>query len=160
MKPPVFVDTNIPIYAAGRPHELRGPCRQIMRFISERPVMFFTDAEVLQELLHRYLALRLWPQGKKVFETFATVMRDHIEPVSVQDVQKAADLADQCEGIAARDLLHVAVMMRLGSGCIVSADRDFDRIRAIERLDPANFAVWQDQVSLQVEEPSDGAGNK
>ena len=56
---PIFLDTNVPIYAAGRPHALKKPCAQILMLVAERPHAFLTDAEVLQELLHRYLALHL-----------------------------------------------------------------------------------------------------
>lgn len=41
--------------------------------------------------------------------------------------------------LSARDLLHVAVMLRVGSERIVKADKSFDRLagEGIERLDPA-----------------------
>lgn len=35
---------------------------QIVRLAAEYPLAFVTNAEVLQELLHHYLALRLWAQ--------------------------------------------------------------------------------------------------
>lgn len=30
MSPAAFIDTNLPIYAAGRPHSLKNPCAQIL----------------------------------------------------------------------------------------------------------------------------------
>jgi predicted nucleic acid-binding protein len=71
MPSPIFLDANVPVYAAGRPHALKEPCLQVLALAAERPQAFLTDAEVLQELLHRYLALHLWPQGKEVFDRFA-----------------------------------------------------------------------------------------
>ena len=55
---PLFVDANIPFYAAGRPHPLKEPCQQIVALAARHPRAFVTDAEVLQELLHRYVAIR------------------------------------------------------------------------------------------------------
>ena len=57
MTPAVFIDANVPIYAAGGDHPLKEPCARILRSVAEDPKPFLTDSEVLQELLHRYLAL-------------------------------------------------------------------------------------------------------
>lgn len=143
MSPAAFLDANVPIYAAGRPHPLKAPCAQLLLYIAERPESFVTDAEVLQELLHRYLALRLWPQGREVFRRFCDLMRERVEPVYQEDVETAAALADQYPDLPARDLLHAAVMDRLGIQRIISADADFDRLTAMERLDPADVSAWR-----------------
>ena len=144
MSPPVFVDANVPIYAAGRPHPLKDPCVRILRLAAERPRTFFTDAEVLQELLHRYLALRLWPQGREVLERFSTIMRGRVEPVYATDIEAAAALADRylSSGLAARDLLHVAVTTRVGAREVVSADRDYVKFSEIELLEPKDLDAW------------------
>lgn len=145
---PAFLDANIPIYAAGRPHPLKQPCLQIIELVAEHPRAFVTDAKVLQELLHRYLALRMWPQpGMPVFERFALLLRDRVEPIRASDVEAAAALAGRYSGMQARDLLHTAVMKRLSASHIVSADTGFDRLSDIERLDPAQVASWRDEVT-------------
>lgn len=144
MTPALFIDANVPMYAAGRPHPLKEPCADILALVAEHPNAFITDAEVLQELLHRYLALRLWNQGREVFLAFAQLMRDRIESVVADDVQAAASLADQRADLSARDLLHAAVMGRLATRRIVSADAGFDRLPGIERLDPARLSAWRE----------------
>jgi predicted nucleic acid-binding protein len=141
-----FIDANVPVYAAGRPHPLKQPCAQILELVGERPEVYCTDAEVLQELLHRYLALHFWPQARGPFARFATLMQGRIEPVYAEDVQAAARLADRYSGLSARDLLHLAVMARVGANQIISADQRFDTVPSIERLDPARFPAWRDQV--------------
>ncbi|MGH3146456.1 MAG: type II toxin-antitoxin system VapC family toxin [Rubrobacter sp.] len=146
MSPPIFVDANVPIYAAGRSHPLKEPCAEILRLVAERPGMFFTDAEVLRELLHRYLALRLWPQGKEVLLRFSVLMHERVEPVYAADVESAAVLAERnsASGLSARDLLHSAVVLRLGRTRIISADRAFGRISDdVELLDPKDFDSWR-----------------
>jgi predicted nucleic acid-binding protein len=62
----LFLDANIPKYAAGRDHRLKESCRQILRLAARHPRSFSTDAEVLQEMLHRYLTLPRWSDGKRV----------------------------------------------------------------------------------------------
>ena len=139
----IFIDANVPIYAAGGPHPLKNPCSDIIMFISQVPDAFVTDAEVLQELLHRYLALRSWTQGRRVFHDFAQVMAGRVEAIYPPDVQRAADLADGNLGLSARDLLHAAVMSRLGVNRVVTADRGFDGLPWVERLDPVQLETWR-----------------
>ncbi len=146
MSLPIFLDTNIPIYAAGQPHALRDPCREIIRLVVAHPAAFFANSEVLQELLHRYRAVHRWSQGKGVFERFAALMRDRIEPIYAEDVESAASLADRLPGLSSRDLIHLTVMARVGADQIVSADRGFDRVPGVTRLDPAHLSAWRAEV--------------
>ncbi len=143
MSPASFIDANVPIYAAGRAHPLKEPCVRVLLLAAEHPASFVTDAEVLQELLHRYLALGLWPQGKEAFQRFCDIMQERIEAVQGADVQGASGLADAHQELGGRDLLHAAVMHRLGVRRIISADRGFDRLPGVERLDPAQEASWR-----------------
>ncbi len=146
MSPTAFLDTNVPIYAAGRPHPLKAFCGQILLVVAEHPQGFVTDAEVLQELLHRYLALRLWSQGREVFRRFAELMQERVEAVQAADVERAADLADAYPNLGGRDLLHAAIMERLHVRHIISTDTDFDRLQEVERLDPAQVEGWRRTV--------------
>ena len=142
MSPAAFIDANIPIYAVGREHPYKDPCANTLRMVAENPRSFVTDAEVLQELVHRYLAQDRWALGREVLRTFALVMRDRIEPVYAEDIHLVADLADRHPGISARDLVHAAVMLRLGAEHIISAGTDFDRLTGITRLDPMLIGEW------------------
>lgn len=143
----LFIDTNIPIYAAGRPHALKVPCGQILDLVAEHPYSFVTDADVLQELLHRYLSLGLWPDpGAVVVESFELLMRGRVEPVYDTDVLAAAHSAHALNGLSARDLLHLSIARRTDARAIVTADKDFDGLHEMERLEPANVTSWRAQV--------------
>ena len=141
MSPAALIDANIPIYAAGREHPYRDPCADTLRMVAENPRSFVTDAEVLQELVHRYLAQERWALGRDVLRAFALVMQDRI--------LAAADLADRHPGISARDLVHAAVMQRLGAEHIISADTDFDRLPGITRLDPMFIGEWNSSFRVR-----------
>ncbi len=144
---PIFLDTNIPIYAAGAPHRLREPSRRILLLASEHPSRVITSAKVLQELMHRYISIRRWDEGRWVLTRFARIVRGRIEPVFAEDVQQAAGLADRHQGMDARDLVYAAVMRRLGITQIASSDRAFDRIEGIERLDPMRVDEWAPTIT-------------
>ena len=96
--------------------------------------------------MHHYLASGRWPLGREVLRDFADVMARRIELVRVSDIGVASALADDHSNMRARDLLHVAVMRRLGVERIVSADRDFDRFPGVTRLDPVDVDAWEASV--------------
>ena len=74
-------------------------------------------------------------------------MADSTESIHAADVEQAAALADFHPMLSGRDLLHIAVMNRLGVTRIVSADSGFDRVSGIERLDPGRFSEWRESLS-------------
>ena len=148
MSPAVFIDTNIPIYASGREHLYKEPCARVLTIVAESPFAFVTNVEVLQELVHHYLTSRRWELGRHVVRSFAEVMHDRIEPIYEEDILLAVRLADHHPHVSTRDLVHAAVMQRLGADCIISADTDFDRLPGITRLDPSDVAEWGNSVAL------------
>ena len=141
-----FIDANVPIYAAGRPHALKAACVEILRLAAVSPDAFVTDAEVLQELLHRYLARDLRTAGLRVLDAFADLMRDRIVPVTGADGLAARELGDRAAGVSTRGLVHAAVMDRVACTQVVSPDPDFDRLPGLRRLDPAAVPAWRDEV--------------
>ena len=72
-------------------------------------------------------------------ESFAAMMRGRVSPVAIDDVLEAGRLATEHQGLSTRDLLHLAVMRRLGVVRVVTADADFGRVPGVVRLDPVDF---------------------
>ncbi|MGE5572841.1 MAG: hypothetical protein ACM3ZU_07460 [Bacteroidota bacterium] len=52
MTAPVFIDTNVPMFAAGHPHPYREAARDTIRGIVSGHIDPVTDSEVLQENLY------------------------------------------------------------------------------------------------------------
>lgn len=142
----ILIDANVPIYVFGRPHPLQEPCRQVVRVVAESPDPFFTSAEVLQELLHRYVSIRQWPMGRLAVEYFAQLLSGRIEPLFAEDVLSAAIYADRYPRLSARDLVHLAVGVRMGATHIVSADAAFDAVNEVGRLDPLRVDEWRERI--------------
>ncbi|CAN5654934.1 type II toxin-antitoxin system VapC family toxin [soil metagenome] len=116
-----FVDTNVFVYAVGRPHPLREDAQARLRAALADGVPLATSAEVLQELLHIYL-----PVGR--IETLDAALRlasdlTTIWPIEASDVRAARDLAASQPGLSARDLLHLATCRRYGARGLMSFDR-------------------------------------
>ena len=106
---------------------------------TKTPDGFVTDAEVFQEIMHHYRRTQRWDAGQTVVESFAAMMHGRVSPVDIDDVLTAGRLANEHPGLSTRDLLHLAVMRRLGVTRIVTADADFGGVPGVIRLDPADF---------------------
>ena len=145
-KPRAFIDANLPMYAAGEEHPLREPSIRVMQIVTANPDRFLTDAEVFQEIIHRYISVRRWPHGREVFNGFVETMHGRIEPVYAEDVVHAAGLADHHPNVSSRDLVHAAVALRLGASRIISTDTDFDRLPVVTRLAPERVDEWADAL--------------
>ncbi len=131
----VFVDSNIPMYVAGRDQAFKTPCTEFMRAVARRTIDAVSDIEVLQEILYRYHALRQTSIGFAVFETVVATI-PLIHPVSLEDLLASKAVLAAHPGVQPRDAIHVAVMQRTGIRTVVSYDQHFDLIGAVARVTP------------------------
>ena len=136
----LFVDANIFMYLAGNDARLRGACRRALRAAAEQDVTLVTSAEVLQEILHRYIAIERPSHARAVYDAAIDICAE-ILPIGERHTARALDLVERHPSLPARDALHVASMEDRGIERILSADRHFDRLGAIARVDPAGFAA-------------------
>ena len=137
---PLFVDANIFMYLAGRDVRLRDGCRRALQSAAEQRTTLVTSAEVLQEILHRYAALKRPAHARAVYGA-ATDICAEILPMTERHTARALDLVLRHPDLPARDALHVATMEQRGVERILSADRHFDRLDTIARVDPGAFAA-------------------
>ena len=118
----IFVDTNVFMYAVGRPHPLRDIARQFFADCvrSEKPLC--TSAEVVQELMHVYFSVaRLQTLDRAL--SLATKARVEVWPLEAEDVTLARQLHELYPTLGARDLCHLASCRRRG----VREVRTFDQ---------------------------------
>ena len=129
----ILIDSNIPMYLVGaaHPHKLDAQ-RALERAVGGRERLV-TDAEVMQEILHRYAAINRRGAIQPAFDVLLGVV-DDVFPVDAETVQRARKILLARERLSARDALHVAVMERHGIRKIMSFDDAFDSVPGIERL--------------------------
>ena len=130
-----FVDTNIPMYAAGAAHPAKKPCVEFLKNAAEGKIDAATDVEVFQEILHRFTAIGRIRDGFRLFDLFSMVMAS-VFPIERQDIIAARNILENYPALKARDAIHVAVMVRHGIGRICSYDKHFDSIPGIDRFEP------------------------
>jgi predicted nucleic acid-binding protein len=129
----IFIDANIPMYLVGAPHPNKDVARRLLDRSIERAERLVTDAEVLQEIMHRYIAIKRRDAIQPAFNALLGIV-DEVFPVEVQDVEAARDVLLGESGLSSRDALHVAIMKRHGVHRILAFDTAFDRAPGIERL--------------------------
>lgn len=131
----LLVDANILMYAAGAAHPNKQPSVRLLERIASGDVDAIIDAEILQEILHRYRAIKRWADGRTVYDLTRQLFPDVI-PVTARVLDRARALLDGSSGLVARDALHAAIVLDEGLDGIISFDRDFDRIPGIRRVQP------------------------
>ena len=129
----VFIDSNIPMYVAGRDHPLRDPAKRFLARVQKKEVDACTSTAVLQEILYRYVSLGQRDLARDVYDLFVE-MCPEVFPVTLADTDLARDLLLEVEGISARDAVHAAVMRTRGVKSIATFDAGFDRVPEIKRI--------------------------
>jgi len=143
--PAVFLDANIAIYATGAEPEFAVTCGEVLKRARFRSGTSLSDSEALQEIFHVLLRRGLPVRGRETLTLFDEALNSRIEPVTREDVLRAAEF-DLPPALQARDRVHLAVMERLGITRIISIDAAYDAAPGIERLDPRALASWRDSV--------------
>lgn len=131
----ILVDANIFMYAAGAGHPNKDASLRFLQRVSHGVENAVVDAEVLQEILHRYRSLGRWDDGKEVYDLVRRIV-PVVVPIDELVMDRARSLLDADRVIMARDALHAAVVLEKELKAICSFDRDFDRIRGVRRVEP------------------------
>ena len=133
----IFIDTNVMMYAVGRPHPLQRQAHAFFDECQRNGTALFTSAEVLQELAHAYLPVnRKW-----LFDEAVEILGNldvEIWPLEAADVTRAAELHEQHPNLSARDLCHLASCRRRGISQIMTFDRNFAAAAARPETTPDN----------------------
>jgi uncharacterized protein len=128
----IFVDSNIPMYLVEADH----PNKEAARILLERAItdgeLLVTDAEALQEILHRYVAIDRRDAIEPATAALLGVV-DEVFPVERADVERARQIVLGTR-LSARDAGHLAIMRRRGVDRILTFDRAFDQTEGIARF--------------------------
>lgn len=131
----ILLDANLFMYAAGTDHPNKAAAARFLERVAADEVEAVIDAETLQEILHRYRAIRRWEDGRRVYDHARTLV-PVVLPVAAAVLDAARDLLDRYPALMARDALHAAVALAHTGGEICSFDADFDEIDGVRRTEP------------------------
>lgn len=128
----ILVDSNVPMYLVGAGHPNKGRAQAVLEAAVTRNERLVTDAEVLQEILHRYVAIGRPDAIQPAFESLLGVV-DEVLPIELADAQRARDVVLAGLGLSAREAIHIAVIERHGIDEIMSFDAGLDRYPGLTR---------------------------
>ena len=129
----IFVDSNIPMYLVGADHPNKAGARLLLERAIADGEPLATDAEVFQEILHRYAAVGRRDAITPAFDALLGVV-DVVHPIELADVERARRLVLGTPQLSSRDGIHLAVMQRRDIGRILSFDAGFDGIADVTRI--------------------------
>jgi predicted nucleic acid-binding protein len=112
------------LVGVSHPHKIEAQ-RMLEKFIRDRQRLT-TDAEVLQEILHRYVAIDRRDAIQPAF--------DAVLAVDNKTVERAKQIVLEYRRLSARDAIHLSIMERHGIERILSFDSGFDSFPGITRL--------------------------
>jgi uncharacterized protein len=129
----IFIDSNIPMYLVGAPHPHKSDSQRLLeRLISERSRLV-SDAEVLQEILHRYVAIDRRDAIQSAFDALLGIV-DQVFAIEQSAVERAKAIVLGHPRLSARDALHIAVMEHHRVEQILTFDAGFDGFPGMARL--------------------------
>jgi hypothetical protein len=129
----ILVDSNVPMYLVGAAHPHKIDSQRALERLIAQQERLVTDAEVLQEILHRYVAINRRDAIQPAFDVLLGIA-DDVLPIDRDAVERAKVITLVRGQVSARDAIHMAVMEQRGIRQILSFDSGFDGIPGIERL--------------------------
>ncbi len=129
----ILIDSNVPMYLVGAPHPHKIEAERLLENLIRLRERLVTDAEVLQEVLHRYVAIDRRDAIQPAFDALIAVV-DEVLPVERKTVERAKQIVLAYRRLSARDGVHLAIMEEHGINRILSFDAGFDSFPGIRRL--------------------------
>ena len=121
------------MYLIGSPHPHKTDAQRLLEKLIADRERLVTDAEVFQEILHRYVAIDRRDAIQPAFDALLGVV-DEVLIVDGRAVERAKQIVLGYRQLSARDALHLSVMEQNGIRQIASFDSGFDAFPGIARL--------------------------
>jgi hypothetical protein len=121
------------MYLIGAAHPHKTEAQLLLERLIAAGERLVTDAEVLQEILHRYTAIDKREAIGPAFQLVLDIV-DDVFAIEKADVLRAGEIAQNRASLSARDAVHIAVMERQGIRSVLSFDADFDRWPGLKRI--------------------------
>ncbi len=134
-----LLDVNIVIYALGRDHPYREPCRAIINQLEERPHDYAVDTEMLQEVPYVFSRRRDIKIGVEAVSRLLDLFPDVI-PITGAEIGTATRLIGQPPRLSVRDAIQAAVALEHGLEEIVTADKGFEDVPGLMLFDPTEVS--------------------
>ena len=129
----ILIDSNIPMYLVGAPHPHKSDAQRLLEMLVSERQRLVTDAEVLQEILHRYVAINRRDAIQPAYDALLGIV-DQVLPMDRLVAERAREIVLGHTRMSARDAVHLAVMEQHEIEQILTFDSGFDGFPGIKRL--------------------------
>src|SRR5208337_5211394 len=120
------------MYLIGSSHPHKIDAQRLLEKLIRDRQRLVTDAEVLQEILHRYVAIDRRDAIQPAFDALLGIV-DQVLDVTRSAAERAKEIVLGHQRLSARDAVHLAVMEQHGINRILSFDSGFDGFPGIAR---------------------------
>lgn len=121
------------MYLVGSPHPHKVDAQRLLEKLIADRARLVTDTEVLQEILHRYVAIDRRDAIQPSFDALLGVV-DDVLSVDRPIMERAKQIVLGYRRLSARDSVHLAVMEQNGIRQILSFDAGFDMFPGMARI--------------------------
>ena len=121
------------MYLVGSPHPHKADAQRLLEKLITDRERLVTDAEVLQEILHRYVAMDRRDAIQPAFDALLGLV-DEVLSVDRGAVERAKQIVLGYPQLSTRDAVHLSVMEQNGVDQILSFDSRLDAFPGITRL--------------------------
>ena len=130
------------MYAAGRAHPHKIPSFRLLEKIAASSTgtgtgsgnqTYFSNSEVLQEILYRYRAIGMPKVGFQIFESAINLPITFL-PVHLEDMIESHSLLKKYPELSVRDSVHIATMKRNHIHSVYTYDKLFSQVSGIKRI--------------------------
>ena len=116
----ILIDSNVPMYLVGAPHIHKTDAQRLLEKLVAHRQRLVTDAEVLQEILHRYVAINRREAIQPAFDALLGIV-DQVLPINEAVVERAKQIILAYQHLSASDAVHLAVMQHNAVDQILSS---------------------------------------
>jgi hypothetical protein len=121
------------MYLIAAPHPHKADAQRLLENLISDRQRLVTDAEVLQEILHRYVTINRRDAIQPAFNALLGIA-DDVLVIDRATAERAKQIVMGHRQVSARDAVHLAVMEHHGIERILSFDSGFDGFPGITRL--------------------------
>lgn len=121
------------MYLVGASHPHKSDTLRLLEKVVNDRQRLITDAEVLQEILRRYVAISRRDAIQPAFDALLGIV-DQVLAIDQKILERAKGIVLGYRQLSARDAIHLAVMEHHGIETILTFDSGFDGFPGITRL--------------------------
>jgi uncharacterized protein len=129
----ILIDSPIAMYLVGAAHPNKVDAQRRLEALVADRLRLVTDAEALNEILHRYVMLERRGSIQLAYDLMLGVV-DEVLPIDRETAERAKQLVLAYPALPVRTAMHVAVMQQHGIDTVLSFDPAFERVPGLTRL--------------------------